>query len=56
MDCVLSRISVLLVRLCADNEDFYDSVAQPDNYLASHLKRKQNKKSLSGVKVHPSSC
>ena len=31
---------VLLGRLCVDNEDLYDSLAQPDNYLPSTLKVK----------------
>ena len=53
MDCVQSWILVLLGRICADNEDFEDSLAQPDYYLPSHLKRKQNKKSRSRIKVHP---
>ena len=39
------------------NEDFYDLLAQPDNYLRSTLKglkRKQNEKLRSRIKVHPS--
>ena len=39
------------------NEDFYDLLAQPDNYLPSTLKglkRKQNEKLRPGIKVHPS--
>ena len=39
------------------NEDFYDLLAQPDNYLPSTLKglkRKKYEKLRSGLKVHPS--
>ena len=39
------------------NEDFYALLAQPDNYLRSTLKglkRKQNEKLRSRIKVHPS--
>ena len=39
------------------NEDFYDLLAQPDNYLRSTLKglkRKENEKLRSRIKVHPS--
>ena len=39
------------------NEDFYDLLAQPDNYLRSTLKglkRKKNEKLRSRIKVHPS--
>mgnify|MGYP000674691467 CR=1 FL=1 len=39
------------------NEDFYELLAQPDNYLRSTLKglkRKQNEKLRSRIKVHPS--
>ena len=48
---------VLLRRLCADIKDFYDLLAQPDNYLPLSpyaLKRKQSEKLRSDVKVHPS--
>ena len=52
MDCVKSRISVILGRICADNEDSKDLLAQPDNYLPSNLKRKENKKLRSGIKLN----
>ena len=48
---------VLLGRLCAYNEDFYDLLAQPDNYLPSTLKglkREQNEELPSGMRIHPS--
>ena len=48
---------VLLGRLCADNEDFYDFLAQLDNYLSptlKGLKRKQNEELPSGMRIHPS--
>ena len=39
------------------NEDLYDLLAQPDNYLPSTLeglKRKENEKLRLGIKVYPS--